>query len=353
MRKRERPLLVIGMFPPPVHGQAVLTEKIAEFFEEESEVRRVSLAAPNPVGKIVRAFTAAARVLLERRGENIYATPPGQKGLWLFSVIVLAARLRGQRVYVHHHSFRPISAGPLAAMRLLNSVGGSSLRHIFLGERMREGFARVYAREPNATVLPNAFAFPPPTQAPPLRTGPLTIGHLSVLSRTKGVLFVLELFDLLRAAGVEVNLVLAGPIADKTLVPFIDAAASKHGAAFAYVGPVYGTDKFNFFQRLDLFLMPSTLLDEADPLVIQEAYESGVEVMATDRGCIRERLRRSDAFLTLEMDADVKAVSLALQDISRNRQRTARLAWEHAAALHADAYERAIALRDELLASGG
>jgi glycosyltransferase involved in cell wall biosynthesis len=330
----------------------MLTEKIADYFEVRTPIDRVQFGGTNTGGKIVSSFKALWHVLMLHGRHNVYSSPPGQSGLWLFLMIAAAARCRGITLFVHHHTFRSICAGPLMAMRLLNWIGGRHIRHVFLGQRMSEGFARVYPPilfSCEAIVLPNAFAYPPPTEAPPPRSGPLTIGHLSVLTRQKGVERIIAIFDRLRADGRNIRMLLAGPIADAALRPAVDAAARRHGTAFEFRGPVYGAQKSAFYRELDLFLLPSSLIDEADPLVIQEAYEEGAEVMANDRGCIAERLRRPSGFLTLDPEEDYRRVAAMLDDIAAHRTDVATQNWMHARAMHSYASSQAEVLLRRLL----
>lgn len=351
-RSPSPPLAVIGLFPPPVHGQSVLTEKMAAFLETQVPVIRLSLGRQSVFSKIGMHLQAALRLLTLGGRRTVYSTPPGQKGLWLFLLIVAAARLSRRRLFIHHHSFRVISAGPLLAMRLGNALGGPNIHHIFLGERMRDGFCSLYKPPPQgfrASVVPNAFAYPPPATAPVPRTGRLTVGHISNLTMEKGVGRVIDLFERLRREGRDIRLVLAGPVSDPKLTPLIAASQSRHKDAFDYRGPVYGEAKTRFFADIDLLLLPSSLVDEADPLVIQEAYEAGVDVMASNRGCIAERLRRQDAFLTLDPVQDAAQIGHLLDELALHRDVVATASWHHAGTLHRRAHRQAEALITQLL----
>jgi glycosyltransferase involved in cell wall biosynthesis len=340
-------LPVIGLFPPPVHGQSVLTEKIAALFAQDFDVQRIQLSGTNAVGKLLAAAKACLRALTFRGVRRIYGTPPGQLGLWFFVPIVAALRLRGMTLFLHHHSFRPVNAGPLPAMRMIAWIGGSSLRHILLGERMREGFERLYPGSGGNLVLANAFAYPPPEMPAP-RQGPVVLGHLSVMTRDKGVARILGIFDALREKGLDARLELAGPVADQTLQPLLDDAVRRHGAALRLHGPVSGAAKGQFYKGIDIFLLPSTLVDEADPLVIQEAYEHGAEVMASDRGCILERLRRPEAILTNLVEQDAPRVATMIEDVAARREAVAQENWRHAGNLHALGLRQMQALVDAL-----
>lgn len=222
-------LLVIGYFPPPVHGQSVLTDQIANMFAARVPVHRISLGQ-GLLGKLVGHLMAALAILkIDPLHQTIYATPPGQRGLWLFLVVVLAARLKGATWFLHHHSSRPITSNRLSSMTLLVRLGGKKLRHIFLGEAMRKGFHNTYPESTRGRlpehdlILPNAFAYKPSPEPPPQRSGPPTLGHLSVLTYEKGVSHLLSLFAQLRSSIPELRLILAGPSSDPKLTQEINA----------------------------------------------------------------------------------------------------------------------------------
>lgn len=345
--QRAAALLVIGQFPPPVNGQSVMTQLVADQLAARLPVVRVPIGGTGAATKILGHLRALKALLKRPGGGAAYSTPPGNRSLWLFLMIVVAARLRGIKLFVHHHSFRPIAAGPLAAMRLLNIIGGDGIHHIFLSETMRVRFFATYssAAPGNSSVVPNAFAYPPAPVSPRyMHAATQIIGHISVLTREKGLIRVIDVFDRLRAQGRRVRLVVAGPIADESLAVPIAEAERRHGAAFENRGPVFGEQKANFFRDIDLLLLPSTLIDEADPIVIQEAYASGAAVMASDRGCISERLASPEAILTLEAARDTARVGAALDAITRSGPEIRSVYRAHALKMHLEARTLAKAL---------
>ena len=73
-------------------------------------------------------------------------------------MLVAAARARGRRIYLHHHSFRFVDA-PSPILRSLYRAGGDYVVDIVLCERMAEGLDRAYgARE--RRVAPNLVEMP-------------------------------------------------------------------------------------------------------------------------------------------------------------------------------------------------
>lgn len=300
----------------------------------------------------VAAYLAAAGSILvsARRRDAVYTSAPGQGSLWLYALVVLALRVRHIPFFVHHHSFRPINAGPVPAMRTVTALGGTRQRHVLLSDSMLRGFARLYLGDDpdRACVLSNAFLFSGSPSEAERPDRPLTLGHLSVLALEKGVDTVFAIFEQLMERGADVRLIVAGPVRDRALEPMMESLRSRFPDRFERRGRLDGDAKRRFYDDIDMFLLPSRLPDEAEPLVLLEAYAAGVDVMATARGCIPERLASVDRILTGDERADASAV-LAVADRASVDWSTARRACrDHAGALHAAACQEAEVLFDAM-----
>jgi glycosyltransferase involved in cell wall biosynthesis len=112
------------------------------------------------------------------------------------------------------------------------------------------------------------------------------MGHLSNLSREKGIAIVLDCLRVLVAQGVEVELWLAGPAENKDTEKLIAAARAEFGERLKYLGRLDGEEVRRFYQDIDVFLFPTDHKHEAEPLVVIDAVAAGVPVISTDRGCI-------------------------------------------------------------------
>jgi glycosyltransferase involved in cell wall biosynthesis len=174
-------------------------------------------------------------------------------------------------------------------MQRVLQAGGSDLRHVFLCEDMAHRYAEVYgapARSP--WILSNAAFVPPGVlgrRAASTSTR-LVIGHLSNLTREKGLHTFLALFCAAREQGLEVHALLAGPApssADRAAIAKIEAEFPQQ---FRYLGAVVGAAKSEFYQQIDLFLFPTEYPNEAQPVVLFEAAAHGNLLVSNLRGCI-------------------------------------------------------------------
>ena len=319
----QRRLWFIGQLPPPVNGQNVFNERMAECFIRYTDLQVLPLGA-GAGAKLWRAAVNPLRLLLGlRRDDLVYGSLPGQLGAWLFLPTVLALRLRRHVFYLHHHSFRAVAIGPLPVIALMERLGGGWLRHIMLCERMRDGFAALYShgRSDHIRVMPNAALYSAPKgDALAPRAGEVRFGHMSVMTEDKGVPYLLDLWATLLAQGHDGRLILAGPIPDAGLRARVEAAVAAHPGRIEWRGPLSGAPKQKFFEEIDLFVLPTKLIDEADPLVLLEAYALGVAVLAPDRGCIRGRLISEDWLMSMDPARDAALLAGKLAQVLAERQ---------------------------------
>lgn len=306
-------LWFVGALPPPLNGQSNCNRAMLDALRARGADIRLHDIGGSTASKLSGVARAIAAILRRgRRGDRAYLSVPGQMGAWLFVPLARALRWRGIDHVVHHHSFRAINLGPLAAMRRLVAAGGDRQRHLLLSAAMRRRFAELYLPHApeRAESLSNAHLFGPRTDSPTTRPDrPVTLGHLSVLTREKGVSHLLRLFEAMMARGHDGRLVIAGPCADPTLAEELTRAASAHPGRIEWRGAVAGQDKERFFRDIDLFVLPTTLIDEAEPLVMLEAYGKGVDVVANDTGCIRDRIRTPGHLLPRDIEGDCRVIA--------------------------------------------
>lgn len=345
-------LWFVGALPPPLNGQSNCNRAmLGQLTAREAAIRLHDIGGTGAtkvrgVGRAMLAMLFAAR-----RGDRAYLSVPGQNGAWLFVPLVLILRLRGIVHYVHHHSFRSINRGPVRAMQALVAAGGRCQRHILLSGDMRCRFVGLYLKDDGdcAVSLSNASLFGPWVECGDRPARPVTLGHMSVLTREKGVAYLLDLFADLIARGHDWRLVIAGPCADPVLASELAAAVAAHPDRIDYRGTVDGIGKERFFADIDLFVLPTTLIDEAEPLVMLEAFGSGVDVVANDTGCIRDRIRTPDHLMTLDRAADRALVEARVADSMDDWAATRRACADHAKGIKALADVEAAAFFSGLL----
>ena len=240
-------------------------------------------ALGNWLNLLGRFFSAAAK-----RPTALYAGFSGGKGQLLDLPFFVAARLFGIPTYVHHHSFAYLNQNSRLTAVCMVVLGPA--RHIALCPEMARALASSYGiADSHLIVLSNAAFLPPmnnlagyrpSTQSPQ----PIKIGFLSNITAEKGIF---EFFSVVRRAadiGLPYEAEIAGPV-DPGILDQFQAELSALPQV-RHLGPLYGADKQNFFQRIDLLLFPTRYANEAEPVTLHEALQAGATVVATQRGCI-------------------------------------------------------------------
>jgi glycosyltransferase involved in cell wall biosynthesis len=294
-------LFVVGPFPPPVHGAAVITAAVADRLEQHATIRRCDISP----GRLSRGLAyhlrrvwrvlAAAAAIVENVGRPgcVYISAAGGSGLLYNLLLTTVARLLRQRLFLHHHSFAYLDR-PSATMALLVRMAGDAAVHVVLCSRMAALLRERYPLAARSMIVSNAAFYPAGESAPDRSPGKLVLGHMGNLTDEKGLDLVLDLYREALSSGLAAQLVLAGPTADATAAHEIVAAQEASGTGLVYRGPVYGADKTRFFDDIDVFVFPTRYVNEAEPTVLFEALAHGVPVIALGRGCIPEQLGAID-----------------------------------------------------------
>lgn len=304
-------LVAVGQFPPPVTGFAHITACVVEALRAQCGVVAVNIGATTGRKGIAKHFERvmltlrACAVLLSRRlrgdSRTCYVACEGALGLVYTIMMVAAARALGYRIMLHHHSFNYVDR-PNALMRALLVIGGD-LVHVFLCSDMRDRFEQAYGRIVRSTIVSNAaFVTPAPARPRSRDDDRLALGHLSNLTREKGLHLFLDLVRGQVAAGRAVRGVLAGPVALEEDRRLIEAACGELGSALSYRGPLYGAQKDAFYEEIDVFVFGTSYVNEAQPTVLFEALAAGCKVLSFDRGCIARQVEEDG--LVLPQSAD-------------------------------------------------
>jgi len=254
----------------------------------------IDLAAPNldrsvgsRLGRLPRVLGGLVRLASTcgLRGGKMYMSVSGGLGQAYEILFLLIARVRGMRVFLHHHSFAYLDV-PNRLTRWLMRAAGVEAVHVTLSRNMSEKLKTTYGTsEPVA--LSNAVFFLAQEMMPRVRDKLGTVGFLGNISAEKGVFDFLEVCELSEKKGVSVRAVLGGPFQDKETERRVRERASVLRNV-EYVGPKYGSAKEAFYANIDVLLFPTHYINEAEPVTVHEAMRNAVPVIAYGRGCIPE-----------------------------------------------------------------
>jgi hypothetical protein len=107
-------VLVLGPFPPPLHGASLITQAFTAKLEEITPVEVYPLEPTHArtsamrylLSRITRHLTAIVGLLRHRgQAHTVYISLPGGLGVLYLLPLVLVARVLSYRLVFHHHSF--------------------------------------------------------------------------------------------------------------------------------------------------------------------------------------------------------------------------------------------------------
>lgn len=290
---RSGSIIIIGPYPPPVHGFAQATLDIADWLQSSGfDVIRIDL---KPIHKEKGVLSSLELRLKQiggcwkgaKNGLPVYLALSGGNRQFVDLLFLGAARLAGARILIHHHTFSYLDQ-PTTLSRLCIAIAGKHATHLALCGKMRELLQQKYMSAAKVEIISNA-GLESVSQAWKPRTAVRNIGYLSSVTREKGILTFLEVAELMIAKYPKLRFLIAGPCSDDSVRATVLESCNKH-KQISYLGPVYGDDKRTYLESLDAVLFPTTYRNEAEPLVIWEAISAGIPVIAWDLGCIGEML---------------------------------------------------------------
>jgi glycosyltransferase involved in cell wall biosynthesis len=318
-RAGESGLCMVGVFPPPVHGMAMVNAEMRDLLSGCGAEPLVLDLAPTSlrrnwfnrlarIGKVAKAFTRYLREIFGGRGSTLYVGLSGGWGQMYEALFVASARLRRARIFLHHHSFAYLERRKLPA-RLLVRLAGASATHVVICQTQEQKLRQSYPIASRTRVVSNAAIMDRAVEAKHrTRTCVQKIGFLGNISREKGIMEVLAIAERLEGQGAGFEVYIAGPFENATVENAVQEAAARLHTV-KYVGPRYGSDKESFWDLIDILLFPSTYSNETAPLVVHEAMAHGIPVIAWARGCLSDMVA-SDSGLLVQRDQDFVAVAL-------------------------------------------
>lgn len=300
MKKR---ILFILHLPPPVHGSSVVGKQIrySERIHAGWESRFINLntsPSTDAIGKVgPRKLWTYARILLRtfctlalRRPDSAYIAMTVKGGGFFkdLGVITLVKLFRVPIVY-HLHNKGVAARQHRWPDRWLYPWVFRKSRVVLLSPYLYSDIAR-FVPESAVAYCPNGI----PDEATGFQrnsdssVSPVIL-FLSNLIESKGVGVLLEACALLKQKGLRFRAEFVGGEGDVSAKDFARrVAALDLNDRVKYLGRQYGIDKQAAFVRADVFCLPTHYHNECLPLVLLEAMQWRLPVVATPEGGIRD-----------------------------------------------------------------
>lgn len=310
-------LVMVGPFPPPMHGMSTtnaavlealiaLGGKIAVIDSAPSSLDRSLVARLGRLPNVLRGLVRLAGIHVSH-DSTIYMSISGGYGQVYEVLFLLLARLRGMRIFVRHCSFAYLDE-PNWLARALVKIAGSDAVHVTQSKGMADRMKMLYGAK-NVVPISNAVLYPQDQIEVRARKQLRTLGFLSNLSAEKGILEFLDLLAAVAAQGLPLGARIAGQFQDEEIErQVMERLKELHNVE--YVGGVYGSQKNEFFASIDALVFPTRYKNETEAKVNHEAMSRGIPVIAYGRGCIPEILG-SDCGLVIDPAAPFVPAALA------------------------------------------
>ena len=297
---------------------------------EGVEIQHVRMAFSRTMGELgrprARKLALLPVVILQivlarlRGGRVLYYPPAGPEKVAMYRdlVLLLATRWMFPKTIFHFHA------------------GGISELYPTLGPGLRWLFRRAYF-SPDIAIRTSALAPPdpaligarvevvvengiedvaprPPLPPSPDRAHPATILYVGLLRESKGVLVLLDACALLRARGLAFRLELVGAVPSPEMETRLRRTVRDRGMEDVVVfrGVLVGKAKHDAFAAADIFCFPTFFESETFGVVLVEAMQFSLPVVATAwRGIPAVVEDRVTGFLVPVADSEALAERLA------------------------------------------
>ncbi len=306
--------------PPPVHGVSVMNDLIRNSSAINSvfSCAYLNLGTASSIADLqhtslkkalltVRLLLKTAFKLFFKRFHLIYITPfPSGPAFVKDSLIILIAKLCGQKVLLHLHTVgyhKAAKASPL--LMWYYKLVFKNTKVILVAESQKQDIEAIYFGEP--VILPNGIVVSQHENC--YTTGKNLIPELLFFSNLisgKGIFLFLEAAALLKKRGVSFRLVIAGAEYDVTydmvkqkLMDFELTDCS------TLIGLVSAGFKEELYKGADLFVLPTNY--DTFGLVILEAMQYGVPCISTQTGAIPEILGEGRGRVISDFDPETFA----------------------------------------------
>ncbi len=295
--KREKVLALLHL-PPPIHGVTQINSyiKASSLINNTFDIVYLGLSFGNignigksSLKKIVKMVTYLFKLLfllIKHNPKLVYFTI-SPIGMPFYRDVLYAGliKLFRKKLLLHLHG-KGISReykSSVFKQKLYNFVFNNSFV-IHLAHCLLKDLEALQCSFKNF-VLPNGIASIGHNKT--IKKHPNSILFLSNLMRTKGIYLLLEAVSLLKKKGKNFTLFIAGAYSDtmneRQLNDYLISLDIKDRVK--YLGVVKGQKKNEILSRSEIMVLPS--YNECFPLVILEAYQSSMAVIASDKGAIK------------------------------------------------------------------
>ncbi len=323
-------VLVVGQTPPPIHGQAMMIQRLLDGKYQNATLIHIRMAFSNElkdigkvqVFKIIHLFPVIFKIFYHRIVNNaqvLYYPPSGANKIPIYRdmVILCLTRWMFKKTIFHFHA-----SGICEIWAQLNA-----LEKFFF---QRAYFNCEVAIAPSSHVPPDSQFFKAKkcltipygiedNSLAATRTkdslAPVKILFVGFLKETKGEFILLEACKQLVEKKIPFLVDFAGKFASEEIkIRFFNVVEQYQLNDYVnYIGQITGSLKNEIFANADIFCFPSYYENEAFPIVILEAMQFSLPIISTQwRGIPGMVEEGKNGYLVYIKDATAVAEKLQL-----------------------------------------
>ena len=314
-------ILMVGMHLTKTRGgiTTLIGEILKSPLKDEFEFVYIESQAED-YGSIGKAFLAA-RALAKfvfacwrLRSEIVYVHLGSNASLYRESVFIFLAKIFGKKVFTHFHAGDINNYYPFQSKigrKFIRQAIRSSDKIIAVSEESA-GQLRNITGSNNIFVIPNAidtsaFKFSERSTGERQTEQPVRLLFVGAIGKLKGEKDLIEALAILRDRYSDIKVSFLGYGAEG-LKSYCEQLKVYHFIEF--LGAVSMTERIGFFQKADIFVLPTYA--EAMPMSIIEAMAAGLPVISTTVGGIPELIENGvDGLLYAPGDVDALAEKIS------------------------------------------
>lgn len=297
----KKKILFLGQMPPPWHGVSYMNNWILESknLKEHFSLYPINLATAKSISNIGKSsiykYLIFIRIVIQTFIKLLIVNPslcyititPTGSAFYKDSLILLLMKLFRKPILVHFHG--------KGLTQWVNSKPGwlknyytfimNKTKLIVLGNSLIDDVRIIYNEQPY--VVPNGIPVIDQSTIKIREKSVFTILFLSNLMESKGILDFIESMKLLKEKIQNFKALIIGDSGDLS-IEYIQGLVEKHelNSIVEVLGPKYNLEKFSYLLSSDVFVFPTH--NEAFGLVILEAMQLGIPIIATNEGSIPE-----------------------------------------------------------------
>jgi len=313
MTKKVKILYLIQL-PPPVHGVSSVNDFVyhntlinkniekhlleIKFSDDITELRKTTLRKIRHFFRLIRQL---GKTLKQINPDFVYfSIMPVGKGFWRDLLFVRQIRKRGIRpiYHLHNRGIEPRSG---------NFIFRKLYRYVFHDSIVIHLSENLLVKEISGLKLKNVRTAVIPNGVPLInfkyrkkQDSSTSLLFVSNLFPSKGIYELVHIMQDLRNEQSNVNLQIVGAFWRSKYRKKMKGMIDKYGLneVVSLAGPVFGDEKWKQYQDADVFIFPSQFKQECFPLVVLEAMQFGLPVIASRIGAIPEIIEHGvDGFL--------------------------------------------------------